>query len=272
MRVRFTAIAFGAATAVVAVSFSASADPAPSFGGAYIGLYAGAAWGSSDYSTDPGCAPAGVGGTFCVDSPDPSVVNGTAVANSGTGKLSSTGFTGGVQGGYNWQSGRIVYGGEADFGAFDLGNSVVSTGTFPFPFLGTSYAVTEHMSTNWLATLRGRIGVTVMPALLLYATGGIAFSDFKFSSSYADNAIGAGFPGGAGSGTKSGVRTGWAVGGGGEWLLDACWSIKAEYLYVDFGSRGVSIPVSNTAANTQTMRVNSDLSASLARVGLNYRY
>jgi outer membrane immunogenic protein len=128
------------------------------------------------------------------------------------------------------------------------------------------------MSTDWLATIRGRLGVTVKPELLLYATGGVAFTDFKFSSSYGDNAVGFGFPGGTGFGSKSGVRTGWALGGGGEWLLDGGWSIKAEYLYVDFGSETVAVPTSNTPAFAQVIQVDADLNAQLARVGLNYRY
>jgi hypothetical protein len=34
----------------------------------------------------------------------------------------------------------------------------------------------------------------------------------------------------------------------------------------------VAVPVSNTPAYAQTMHVDADLKASLARVGLNYRY
>ncbi len=67
-------------------------------------------------------------------------------------------------------------------------------------------------------------------------TAGVALTDFSFSSSYSDNAIGPTFPGGTGSTSISTVKTGWTVGGGGEWLLDSRWSIKAEYLYLDFGS------------------------------------
>ncbi len=251
---------------------ASAAEPVAPFGGAYVGINAGLAWGSSSYATDPGCVPDSAGGTFCVAFPDPSFANGTAVAASGTGRLSSTGFTGGVQGGYSWQTGSIVYGAEADFGAFDLGKSVTAGGIFPVAFLGTSYVLGDTFSTDWLATIRGRLGVTVTPQLLLYATGGIAFSDFKFSSSYADNAVDATFPGGTGYGNSSGVRTGWTLGGGGEWLLDGDWSIKAEYLYVDFGSQDIAVPTSNTAAFTQTMVIDADLKAQLARVGLNYHY
>ena len=83
--------------------------------------------------------------------------------------MQSSGFTGGVQAGYNWQAGTLLYGGEADFGAFSLRKSVTSSGTFPFAFLGTGYGVTESMNADWLATFRGRMGVTITPDILLYA-------------------------------------------------------------------------------------------------------
>ena len=99
-RVRIAAVAIAAATVVAVVSTSVSAGPAPSFGGAYVGLNAGAAWGSSGYATDPGCPPSATLAPFCGAAPDPSSANGTAVATSGTSTLSSTRFTGGAQAAY----------------------------------------------------------------------------------------------------------------------------------------------------------------------------
>lgn len=260
------------AAVLIVPAQSHAGEPGAPFSGAYIGINAGAAWGSSSYTTDPGCPASGVDATFCGAPPDDSAVNGTAVAESGNGKLTPDGFTGGLQAGYNWQVGNIVFGGEADFVAFDLSKSTSAEGTFPFAFLGDAYELTESMSTDWLATIRGRLGATIAPHLLLYVTGGIAFADIAFSSTYSDNAVDATFPGGSGSGRKSGVRTGWALGGGGEWQLDDRWSIKAEYLYVDFGSETVAVPVSNTADFTQTIKVDADLNAHIARVGLNYGF
>jgi outer membrane immunogenic protein len=259
------------ATALLAAGSPALAQsPPPAFGRAYIGLNAGAAWGSSSYATSPGCPPAAIDAVFCNKAPEASARNGSSVAASGRGTLSSSGFTGGIHGGYNWQQGNIVLGGESDFGALDLGQSASAKGAFPFPFLGTTYALTDSISTSWLATLRGRLGYTVSPELLLYATGGVAFADFKIASSYADNAIDPTFPGGSGFGRRTEVRTGWVMGGGGEWLLNASWSITAEYLHLDFGSMGVDVPVSNTPAFVQRMRVEADLSAEVVRVGINY--
>jgi len=262
-----------AVTTFIAAGSAASAQSSPAgFGGAYIGLNAGAAWGSSNYATNPGCLVDPLAdAVFCNAPPSANAVNGTAVAASGSGDLSTAKFTGGVQGGYNWQYGNIVLGGEGDFGAFAFDKSTNVAGNFPFVFAGTTYALTESMSTQWLATLRARLGFTVAPQLILYATGGIAFTDFKFASSYRDNANNGIVFGGTGFGEKSEVKPGWVVGGGGEWLLDGRWSIKAEYLYLDFGSMSVAVPTSNSPAFTQTMFVDADLSAQVARVGINYR-
>jgi outer membrane immunogenic protein len=268
------AIALAALTgaALAALSATAQAEGRGPFEGAYVGLNAGAAWGRSSYATDPGCPPSAANATFCGAAPDASVVNGTTVAASGTGRLSSTGFAGGVQAGHSWQSGTLVYGAEGDFGALDLGRSSSATGLFPFTFLGTQYTLTEKMRADWLATVRARVGFACAPNVLLYATGGLAFSQFKFSSSYSDNAVGVGFPGGSGSGSRTEIRAGWTAGGGVEWLLRRNWSMKAEYLYVDLGSMGVSVPTSNTAAFSQTMQVDTQLTAQIARLGLNYRF
>src|SRR5262245_60955282 len=208
----------------------------PTWSGFYIGGNAGGAWGRSDFSTNPNCPPDPAAAVFCNSAPNPSFLNGVSVAAAGTGRLNPSGFTGGVQAGYNWQTGTLVWGAEADFNFLDLKKSVATTGTFPAPFLGTQFALTEEVRTSWLATVRARLGVTIVPNVLLYATGGLAITDFKFASAYSDNAIGGGFPGGTGSASTSSVRTGWAAGGGLEWMFAGNWTLKAEYLYLAFAS------------------------------------
>ncbi len=244
------------------------------FGGFHIGANAGGAWGRSSLATDPGCPNDPTAAVFCNAPPDPSAVNGTAVAASGSGTLSSSGFTGGVQTGLSWQTGAFVYGFEGDFGAMRLRKSAAANGAFPLPFAGTQYTVTESLSTDWLATLRGRLGFTVSPRLLVYVTGGAAFTRVEFASSYADNAIDPAvpYPGGTGSGSNSQLKTGWILGGGLRWALDRTWSVKAEYLYADLGSFSIAVPLSNTPAFTQTMRVSGDLAVHLLRFGVDYRF
>ena len=263
------AVAFAA---LVIVSPPTFAEEPGRFSGPYIGINAGAAWSRSSFATNPNCPPSVVDAIFCNASPDPSAVNGTAVAASGTGGLWASGATGGVQAGYNWQAGTLVYGAETDFGILDLHETATADGVFPFAFLGTQYALAEAMKAHWLATVRARLGFTVTPSILLFATGGLALAQFKFSSSYSDNAIDVTLPGGTGFGSRSEIRAGWAVGSGVEWSLDGRWSIKAEYLYVNLGSIRVPVPTNNTPAFNQTMLVDADLATHIARVGLNYRY
>lgn len=243
-----------------------------SFVGSYVGIDGGGTWGSSHYRTNPGCPSSAENAVFCGASPDPSVTNGNAVLASGTGNFSISGYTVGGHIGHNWTINNILFGGEADIGSFDLSSSTDIGGLFPFVFLGDRYTLTESMSTQWLATIRGRIGVTIKPQLLLYATGGAAFTDFTFTSTYSDNAINSFFPGGTGNGKVSNTRNGWTLGGGGEWLLSDTFSIKLEYLYADFGSINIPVPVSNTPSYTQIINVNADLSADLVRAGLNYKF
>lgn len=247
--------------------------PVYSWTGFYVGGNAGYAWGQSDFTTDPGCPPAASNSTFCNQPPSGFAPNGPAVASAGSGSLKPSGFTGGAQAGYNWQTGLIVFGGEGDFNALQLKKTIATTGTFPVPFLGNRFALTEAVDTNWLATLRARVGVTVMPNLLLYGTGGAAFTDLQFASTYSDNAIGGAFPGGTGSGSSTGTSTGWTAGGGLEWAFANHWSAKAEYLYVSFPSKSFAVPTQNgPPAFSQTMQVQADLKASLARFGINYKF
>ncbi len=47
--------------------------------------------------------------------------------------------------------------------------------------------------------------------------------------------------------------------------------MKAEYLYADFGSVSVGVPLTNTPGFTQTMFATGDVSLHLVRIGVDYR-
>jgi outer membrane immunogenic protein len=71
------------------------------------------------------------------------------------------GVLGGGQLGYNWQSGRIVYGVEGDFALSSIKDEAC---------VGFACA---SASLDWMATARGRIGYLIDPRILAYATAGI---------------------------------------------------------------------------------------------------
>jgi outer membrane immunogenic protein len=126
------------------------------------------------------------------------------------------GGLGGVHVGYNYQIDRVVLGIEGDAELGRVRDSI------------TSFGNTFEARKNWDASIRGRFGVTPVDRLLLYVTGGAAFTELKYSYVSLANAVP---PANA---TIS--RTGWTVGGGGEVALTERMTARLEYRYSDFGT------------------------------------
>lgn len=117
--------------------------------------------------------------------------------------------------------------------------------------------------------MRGRLGWIARPDLLLYATGGLAVTKLKVSYTYSDSF------GGSSSGSASSTKTGWTVGGGIEWAFNTHWTVRAEYLYLDFGkvtASGIVPPVAAKAGAQSALSTTGDLTANIARLGVNYRF
>jgi outer membrane immunogenic protein len=79
------------------------------------------------------------------------------------------GVVGGGQVGYNWQSGRFVYGIEGDFSF----SSMEEEASGCIPGAGCVFA---GASLDWLATVRGRVGYLIDPRILAYATAGFGIA------------------------------------------------------------------------------------------------
>ncbi len=91
---------------------------------------------------------------------------------------------GGGQVGFNFQAGHFVFGIEGDFDrtSTTVINDFRDTATTTFTFNGTdTTAITDFnsirtMQTNWVGSLRGRVGYAT-GRLLFYGTGGITWAD-----------------------------------------------------------------------------------------------
>ena len=249
-----------------------SAAPIQSnWSGFYLGAYAGRAWADADLRTDTGAITA----TSYFVSP----ANTASINENGSGSVSADAAVGGVQIGFNVQQGKLVAGLEVDFGAFDL-NGSRGVANFPYPATPPStYTTRASMDTDWLFTARARLGWALQPNLLIYATGGLALTNLRVSNSFSDDSDTAG----VGGASRTQVMTGWTLGGGAEFVLSRGWSVKAEYLYVDIGSTTVrsSVVCGPTATfdcsapppvTPSPFTTSSDLSAHIARVGLNYKF
>lgn len=244
------------------------------WGGIYIGIYAARAWGDLDLRTDTGA----VTGSSYFQFPE----NTASVNQAGSGALSPDTGLAGVQIGINTQKGGWVFGLEADYGAFNLGVSRGAAGV-PYPALGSipfKYSVRAEMETDWLATARARVGWAFQPGLLLYATGGLAVTNIRVSNSFSDDAP----EQGVGGSSSNELKAGWTLGGGAEWALARNWSLKAEYLYLNFGSASASSSINCGPAvaaacaafvppvTPNPFSTSADLAAHIARVGLNYKF
>jgi outer membrane immunogenic protein len=121
------------------------------------------------------------------------------------------GFGGGTIG-YNWQTGQFVFGLEADAAFAGIDASA------------TAFGITAESEIRSLGTVRGRIGMA-FDTVLLYATGGYAWADNKFTVTIPPVSV-----------SESNFHHGWTVGAGVEWMFAPRWSVKFEYLYRDFSS------------------------------------
>ena len=212
-------------------------SPVFSWTGFYVGGHVGAGWGTTESNLD-------VGKTLVSNGIDP--ISLALVLPLAQTQMS--GFLGGVQAGYNWQSGIMVFGIEGDFSGADIkGNApcllILNCGT----------------KVDWTADITGRLGATVGDRGLLYVKGGAAWINRKFSIGNSVAVAGGGgggrpfavtdgdggvfSAGGAINGSVTNTRLGALLGAGIEYSVTSNWSVKLEYDYMDFGSQNVNVPV-----------------------------
>jgi outer membrane immunogenic protein len=248
--------------------------------GFYVGGNVGYSWGRA--STD---LTETTSNTATLTTPNGSATATATTTSVGNDRAKLNGSLGGFQAGYNWQTDRFVTGFEGDIQATgergDVTICPVAVGVAPGPCLGPSGTLfgTASYRLPWFATLRGRAGVT-FDRVMLYVTGGLAAAEIK--ADYLSGSVG--FPASLAAGSANTTRVGWAFGGGIEGAIDRNWSIKAEYLHLDFGSfdqsvtgsgiivntnfGGTSVVVTQTVLSSFHTRATDDV----FRIGVNYRF
>ncbi|MDB5570101.1 MAG: porin family protein [Hyphomicrobiales bacterium] len=176
-----------------------------------------------------------------------------------------SGMMGGLSVGYNWQTGRFVLGAEADLSA-----AAVKKETFA-AYDGDSSGDGMLTKMSAFGTLRARAGYAVTDSVLAYATGGLAYANLTQ------------FAGDKDGGddrrqywdVKNSVASlnrwtpGWTLGGGVEAQVFANWSVRAEYLYADFGKYTA---FATAMDNSDFRRGEIQNVAHVARLGVNYRF
>jgi outer membrane immunogenic protein len=223
-----TAAAVGMAASAIAADIPARVPakapavyaPVGSWTGFYAGANLGYGWSSGD-----GIISLGAGG--------------------GPITSRSDGILGGVQAGYNWQTGALVFGVEADIQASGASGAVNGT-----PVGAT---ITATGKVPWFGTIRGRLGYD-FNSTMLYVTGGGLYGESKLDGTVST------------TGAFSSSATFWTytVGGGVETMFAPQWSAKFEYLYAGTPNK-VAIPPGTTS-------LTGDISSHIVRAGVNYHF
>jgi opacity protein-like surface antigen len=223
--------------------------------GFYVGGFLGMAYGKTDirFVGDPGAA-----------STNPRVL----------------GALGGGQIGYNYQVNRWVFGVEGDVGAANLHGAKTCGTDSGKDATGAEVRFSPALLNcqnvvNWMATAAARIGYA-WDRTLFYVKAGGAWADDQVNVSCifgpVNGTLGAGNTACVNRAvaltngfSTSGHRSGWLIGYGTEFDLGRNWSAKAEYDYIDFGSR--------TALATDGITILKDSGAiSQVKIGVNYRF
>jgi len=181
---------------------------------------------------------------------------GASVTNAGTG------FIGGGQVGYNWQSGHAVFGLEAD-----MQYTSVNQTTTIVPAIaglgGPSPVLNDQI--KWLATLRGRSGLAV-DNVLIYLTGGLAAAQTTHNLSIPVNDPDDTF-------SLSKTKVGWTVGVGLEYMLWSNWTVKTEVLYADLGTSSTTFTdADGSCFFVATCRFETRDTMWIGRFGVNYKF
>jgi outer membrane immunogenic protein len=188
-------------------------------------------------------------------------------ALDGEFKLSSSGFFGGGQIGYNYQfDNSWVIGVEADFQWSGIEGELSGDASLNINenFVGSA-DFSAGSEVEWFGTIRGRLGYA-WDKVFLYGTGGAAYG--KVKSHYSiniDPAQGEGFDR---SESVSDTQWGWTVGAGLEYAITNNWTFKTEYLYVDLGSQDL-VDFSQDGFNAN---LDVETKFHTIKAGLNYKF
>jgi outer membrane immunogenic protein len=164
----------------------------------------------------------------------------------------------GAQLGYNYQWGPAVVGIETDI----QGTSQKANTTRQCTALACGVALTQTSDDSllWFGTTRLRAGGS-FGRVFLYGTGGAGYGAFKSTNTFTTLLASV-------TNTSAEQRLAWVAGGGIEAAIDARWSVKAEYLYVDSGHSTTTYSLAGVGVITEETRMTDNI----VRLGVNYRF
>jgi outer membrane immunogenic protein len=236
-------------------------EPVASWTGFYIGINGGGEWSRTNTSWSNSPATGFFGPALA----------GSSIMAAGSNRIDNSGWFAGGHAGYLFETGKIILGLEGSFDWMNAKGSVSNTVFLaPLAPAGQGFNISESAKTEWLALFLGRIGYD-MGAWFPYVTGGAAVASLKYQANYLDNIP----PAFASSATIRQVALGPVIGAGIEWRWDSHWSLRGEYLIMEFALDGTA-PVVNTVTGLllpgQLYVHSAAFKESLGRFAVSYKF
>jgi outer membrane immunogenic protein len=258
-------LSLAAVAAVFVITFAQSAPAADPAGynwtGFYLGVNAGYSWGHTTADTAQGPAVAGQYATGPCDN-NGALATGCSFSTSSDPK----GAIGGIQAGYNYQVGAMVYGIEVDFDLRDQSDS--STTVFNNFFDNQ----VDNSAQRWFGTVRGRLGYAFVGNWLAYVSGGLAYGNFEHTvtQTFCTGANNCRAPRAI---SDDITKIGWTVGGGIDYGFNRNWSLGVEYLYTRFESDTLSASAATVGPTLYpAVTVTFHDSSQIVRARLGYKF
>lgn len=177
--------------------------------------------------------------------------------------LRSDTLMGGFLAGYAVQAGPLVFGVEADLSVGRNKSTALHVHPCGCGFVNT--LATQSM--DWMSTVRGKLGVTPLPNILVFGTVGFAMA--RVESSFSSESDPAFF---SLTASGAGVRTGFVYGGGAELALSSVLSARLEYLRYDLGSETLVAPYTVLGFNAGVGILSRySITGDIVRFGLAYQ-
>ncbi|HEY8355500.1 MAG TPA: outer membrane protein [Methylophilaceae bacterium] len=246
--------ALAAALLLGTASFTSVADSGTStlplgfdWSGAYIGANLGYAWSKSDFEDEE--------------------YNGIPPFPKVNWDVDDHGFLGGLQAGYNWQRGNIVYGLEGELGYLDLDKKRFPPGVDPI--LNYVYDAAGTVDGDWYLGLAARLGYA-SERTLYYGKVGAVYSRAKLGLK--DTCSVTPPCGNTVANDSDRVDWGYQIGAGLEHALNDDWTLRAEYTYFDFGDTNISGVGIDGVGGGVPYKIDADLSVHALKLGINYRF
>ena len=229
--------------------------PAYQWSGCYAGLNVGGGTSGTNFGStiDPG--------TYLAAG------DAATVAGSGGGGANADGLLGGGQLGCNWQTGTLVSAPGRRLRLLPQQSQLQQQHQHAEP-TATLFAISQSLTTNYLATVRPRIGIGA-DRNLAYLTGGVAFTRISYTESYADGAT---FPRVPAPRT---LRDRWSAGPpapAGNTRLPTIGRSRPNICSRAFRQTNATGAITDVLAASNALRGSSDLVIQLVRAGVNFKF